>query len=195
MGMVAAEIPPTYESFADRKWDLVYLGRLSHEKRPLLFLEAVSRLRKRLSGLRAIMIGDGPERANVEAYIEDRLLDSAVSMTGWVEDPLLYLHDSRVMLVTSAWEGMSLAALEAMAAGVPVVCLRVGGIEDLLAAGGGIVRDNPRGLVDSCESLLTDRSLWQRLSQEARARAQEVNDPKRFVGQLERLYDRALQGR
>jgi len=140
-----------------------FVGRLSPEKGPDLFCEAAVRSP---GSIRWVMFGDGPMRAELEARYGDRVAFRGVTdmATAWGE--------IGVLAITSRAEGLPMAALEALAHGVPVVAHRVGGLPDLLTPETGDLVDpgDAAGLIRAVAARL-DASPEQRLATRHACRA------------------------
>lgn len=109
---------------------LVYVGRLDKQKDPLLLLQAFGEAANRQSDLHLVIIGDGVLRPQVEAARKELRLDSNVTLLG-VKPPAeisRVLSGSDLFILSSAYEGMPVAVLEALATGLPVVSTNVGEI-------------------------------------------------------------------
>ena len=109
---------------------------LRPEKNPLQLLDAAARLRGQGIPAKLLFIGDGPMRPAIEARARALALSDAVCITGLQQDvrPLLGACDV-VALCSTAVETFSLAALEAMALGLPVVHSNVGGAAEMVRPG------------------------------------------------------------
>ncbi len=109
---------------------------LRPEKHHLDLLEAVHRLRARGVPMRLLIIGDGPERARVEQRIGELELQSHVRITGMLPDVRSSIGACDAMaLVSQSIETFSLAALESLALGKPVVMSNVGGASEQVTPG------------------------------------------------------------
>jgi glycosyltransferase involved in cell wall biosynthesis len=108
---------------------------LRPEKNPVQLIEAVAMLRRRGVPARALLIGDGEMRPAVEAATRRAGLAAAVSITGLVQDVRPFLAACDVLALTSHTEAFSLAAIEAMALGLPVVHADVGGAAEMIRPG------------------------------------------------------------
>jgi len=142
-----------------------------------------------------VMVGDGPDRAEAEAYARDHGFEHEVRFTGKQLDIHTVLACSDVFLLPSATESFGLAALEAMAHRVPVVASRVGGLPEVVRHGlDGYLE--PLGDVDAMAAdvlaLLQDRALRQRLGDSARDRALTTFEEGPVIDQYEAVYERAL---
>ncbi len=104
--------------------DVIFTGRLIRDKNVDVLLRALVPVREEVPDLRALIVGDGPERPALEALARDLGLAGAVTFTGFLpdHDPVIAaMKASRVFALPSTREGFGIAALEAMACGLPVV--------------------------------------------------------------------------
>ena len=114
---------------------LLYVGRMSREKNVGLVLDVWKRLQKRLPDWRLVIVGNGPLRRQLEKRAAGL---SRVEFTGSVSNPIDYYVKSRIMLLTSKFEGFPMVLIEAQRTGtVPVAYPCSGGVEDILSDGGG----------------------------------------------------------
>ena len=103
------------------QFDVVFLGRLADQKRPLLFISIMKKICKSLPTLKAIMVGSGPLESDVKKAISENGLEQNVFMAGFQNNPYSILSKCKVLCMPSAWEGVGLAAIESMCLGLPVV--------------------------------------------------------------------------
>lgn len=124
---------------------LVSVGRLDHQKDPLLLINAFREAFEQRSDVHLLMVGDGILRPLVEARCKEYGLQNRVHLLGVrrANEIADILRGSDLFVLSSAYEGMSIAVLEALAAGVPVVSTNVGEIDLVLKDGvnGQICRD------------------------------------------------------
>jgi glycosyltransferase involved in cell wall biosynthesis len=118
---------------------ILFAGRLHPQKDPSLLLQAFARLNRPQTHL--LIVGDGELKAQVVAEIHGLNLEGQVSLLGPVDQlRLAELHrTSSVFVLTSAYEGLPFAALEALASGVPVVTTEAGDTPRVLIPGSGLV--------------------------------------------------------
>ena len=121
------------------------------------------------------LVGDGPERPRIEADVAARGLTADVDFLGERGDLPDILRDADLFLLPSETESFGLAALEAMACGIPVVASAVGGLIEVVADGeAGFLRpvgDVP-ALTDAAERLLSDEALRRAMGAAARRTAE-----------------------
>ncbi|MNZ10130.1 Alpha-D-kanosaminyltransferase [compost metagenome] len=148
-----------------------FVGRLSAEKGPDLFVELAIRLCRQHPELHAVLLGDGPQRQALAARIDAAGLSARILLPGYQDDMAAWLHALDVLVISSRTEGTPMVLLEAMQAGVPVASFAVGGIPDVIRHGdSGLLA--PSGATDhlaaAVDSLLQDAGLRQRLADSAR---------------------------
>jgi glycosyltransferase involved in cell wall biosynthesis len=120
--------------------------RLEAPKRIDVFLEVIAELRRRGVGCSAIVVGDGSLRAELAEAASERALGRVVTFAGRQDDVSEWLDRFDVFLVTSEVETFGIAALEAMARGVPVVAMpSSGGLSALADRGGLLLRSREVG--------------------------------------------------
>jgi L-malate glycosyltransferase len=167
------------------------------QKRLDLWLQAARRVADTLPEARFLLVGDGPRRAEVESLIETLDLGDRVVLAGLREDPRPYFAALDVFLMSSEFEGLPLALLEAMAYGLPVVATAVGGVPEVLSDGidGRLVPFGAVGeLADRVAELISDEALRGRLAAAARQRVRDQFSVERMAREIEAIYDDILAG-
>lgn len=154
--------------FAKRKNRILFMGRLSNEKNPLMVLDAAERLRGEIPSVVIDVYGDGPLFATMEREIKSRGLCDSVTLKGFVDDKVIY-DDYSLLWVTSKYEGLPLAIVEAMNQGVPTVSSQWGDAAcELIDGSNGLVCQDAEGIADASRRLLTDQNALEDASFAAR---------------------------
>jgi glycosyltransferase involved in cell wall biosynthesis len=171
---------------------ILIVGRLSREKDHLTLLGAVARLP---SGLQPhlLIVGEGPERPRIEERIRRLNLAGSVTLTGQQESAEPYYGIAQVAVLSSLSEGSPNALLEAMAAGVPVVATRVGGIPEIVSDRESALLIEPgdvAAMKDSLTALLQDPILRVRLVDQAQQRVRKYHSPEARTAKLVDIYAR-----
>lgn len=122
--------------------DVIFAGRLARHKNVDLLIRALAPACRDMPDLRAVIIGDGPEKSRLEKLALDLGLSRNVSFRGFLDDHdhvISLIKSSRVFVMPSSREGFGIAALEANACGLPVVTVdhRMNAVCDLLKEGTG----------------------------------------------------------
>ncbi|MFI7599572.1 glycosyltransferase family 4 protein [Actinoplanes sp. NPDC049681] len=150
-----------------------FAGRLVYEKGVQHLIAAVPRLLETSPGLRVVIAGDGPYRAELEA-----MASPAVSFAGFLTGHSLtaLMGASDCYVVPSIYEPFGMVALEAAAAGTPVAVSSTGGLAEIVEHGvtGVTFRpQDPEALAASVGSVLTDREFARGLARRGRRRVRE----------------------
>ena len=155
------------------------VARLSAQKGLDVLVEAAAILRRRQGRppARFVVVGDGELREPLERRIHERGVEDAVELLGArpPDEVAGWLAAADVFVLPSRYEGLSLAVMEAMACGLPVVVSDVSGSAELVptAEDGRVVpADDPAALADAGEELLADAGLRRHMGERARTRAE-----------------------
>jgi glycosyltransferase involved in cell wall biosynthesis len=172
------ETLPNRESPSKEVLTIICIARMSSEKGLMGFITACNDL-KGCRNIRVVLIGDGPDRDEIEAEIDKNSLRDIIKTTGYVseEDVLKYLANSDILAVPSLMEGIPVVLMEAMAMGVSVVAPRLSGIPEL-------IEDNKEGLLytpadwndfrDKLDSVINNSEL--RISLQSKAKDKVINE-------------------
>ena len=115
------------------------VARLRPEKNHEILLRATARLVADNRDVTICAVGDGPRRAYLEHLAKDLGVADRLVWAGERTEAGRLVTAFDIAVLCSAWEGLPLAALEAMVAGVPVIATAVGGLPDLLVGGAGVL--------------------------------------------------------
>ena len=152
-------LPDEFETVpvVEKPADFLFIGEMRHLKGPDLFLEAIASLRRNGAPVTALMVGDGPDRAAVEALREKLGLVSAVAMEA--PQPIRQaLAKARTVVMPSRAESLPYVVIETVAAGHPIIASRVGGIPEIFgeSAYGLVEPGDVDALVVAMASVLDD---------------------------------------
>ncbi|MBV1920735.1 MAG: glycosyltransferase family 4 protein [Pseudomonadales bacterium] len=146
---------------------VLYAGRLSEEKDPVLFVETIKIMMASSLDFVAVIAGEGPLYEVVCRELDAFSHDGRVKMLGFVENMDDLLVASDILLLTSKTEGTPMIVLEAMMQRCAVVATNVGGMSEIITHGnnGYLVNDRvPDNLATCCKKLLNDSAEHQRLT-------------------------------
>lgn len=160
--------------------DFVSVMRLEKRKRARALVLAFAAALEGLppAAARLTIVGDGGERAGLEKLVAARGLGDRIRFVGSRprEDIRALLHRSDAFALASRLEAFGIAALEARAAGLPVVTLKASGARDFLADGqDALLAEDDRGLAEALRRLILDPALRRRLAAGAAARPEGVD--------------------
>ena len=166
--------------------------------RPVKRIDAVLQVFARIAArqpARLLLVGDGPELATAQRLARQLGVSGLVDAVGAQDAVIPLLSVADVFLLPSAQESFGLAALEAMACGVPVIASSVGGLPEVIEhTRTGFLHppDDLDGMASSALALLQDRSLHQRVAAAARQRVLDHYCLARVAPMYEGCYRRAL---
>ncbi len=174
---------------------LLYLGRLSKEKDPVILLEAMVILRYRGIDCELVLAGEGPERKNLEKKINEWGLLEAVKIPGYIKEVVPVLKEADVLINPSRTECMPNTILEAMWAGLPIVATAVGGVGEMIRDGvEGLLcpPGNPTALADAVARLIEDPSLARHMADRAYRRVMDQFTFEKHMEATLTLYSKLL---
>ena len=116
---------------------MVFVGRLAAVKGVRVLLDALAEVRRTRPGATLTLVGDGPERAGIEAHAAALELSEAVRFTGYLtqDEVAAELAAADLFVLPSFAEGVPVVLMEAMATGLPVIATRIAGIPELVEEG------------------------------------------------------------
>jgi L-malate glycosyltransferase len=173
---------------------VIHVSNFRPVKRIRDVLATFDRIRQKMPA-RLLLIGDGPERSMAERVARQRGFEDRATFLGNVAAIETVLPVAKVMLLPSDSESFGLAALEAMACGVPVVGTSAGGLPEVVEEGVcGFLRPvgDVEGMAEAALSLLQDPERWRLFSSEARRIAVEEFPTDEIVSRYRRLYEATL---
>lgn len=134
-----------------------FIGRLVYEKGVHVLLEAVPRILQRRPRTRFVIAGEGPLRAELEARAQALGVASRVTFYGYADDEARdrFLRTSQAAVFPSLYEPFGIVALEAMAAGTPVVVGRTGGFAEIVRHGANGLHAEPGDAASLAEAVLS----------------------------------------
>jgi glycosyltransferase involved in cell wall biosynthesis len=143
------------------------MGRFDRQKGFDVLIDALATL----PAVSAVVAGDGPERDVLMRQARDRSMTDRFSLVPWTSDIGPFLRSLDLFVLPSRYEGLPLALLEAMAAGVPVVAADVGAVREAVVSGESgllVPSEDPLALASAIGCLLEDEPTRRRLAANAR---------------------------
>jgi glycosyltransferase involved in cell wall biosynthesis len=192
-------IHPSNSGFTTNR-TMLFVGHMTARKRPLLLVRAFARVVAEVPMARLIMVGVGPLKDAVREEVQRRGLIARVKLFPRVTDEFLYqlLGQASVFVLPSVSEGLSLALLEAMAAGKVIVVSANESHREIFRNGCNALMfqpDNEKELVEQLTSALTNDQLGSRLSKSARQLCLREFSNAAIGEKLEMIYLNTILGR
>lgn len=183
--------PPIPDRSGREVW-IGYFGRLAQEKGVDRLLDALSLLRQRCPDARAILVGGGYLRDELEAQATALDLDAIACFAGHRTDAREIMRRVDIVVLPSLFEGLPLVLVEAMEAKRPVVATRIPGTSEVVADGvSGLLvpPGDPVALAEALARLIEDAELRDRMGENGFARFLEHFDAQRMIGRMNLIYD------
>ncbi|PPK87970.1 glycosyltransferase involved in cell wall biosynthesis [Neolewinella xylanilytica] len=161
------------------------------QKRLHLWLDLAHRLYRANPQLHFVIVGDGPEEERLRTQVSEQGMDAVITFPGRIQEVRPWLAAMDVYLMTSEFEGLPIAMLEAMSMELPVVATAAGGIGEAVThdkEGFLAPVEEWSSLVGPLDRLLHDESLRRTIGTAARDRVQRGFSIERMTRELERIY-------
>lgn len=179
----------------DKVLTVGWIGRLSPEKGPDIFLRAAARVLVECPGARFIVAGDGPDLTALHALTDELKIEESVSFVGRREDMPAVYASLDIMVSSSRQEGLPMAILEGMASRLPLVATAVGDVPTVVRDGStGILIDseNAELLAAGIIRLLQDSALRDRMGRAARKLVEEEFSAEQMAAEYLKVYSQAM---
>ncbi len=170
-------------------YDVVYLGRLTHPKNPQRLIEVLGKAVQKEPDIKIAVIGTGDLEGETKQLVHNKNLTEQIRFLGFQSNPLKILHDAKVMLMTSRWEGTPMCALEAMSLGVPIVSTPTDGLADLIKDDyNGFLSNDDEALAAAVCRICRDAQLHDKLSNNAAEYAAEFMKKDAYIEKIVTSY-------
>lgn len=174
----------------------LYLGRLSREKGILNLIQAFLNIKQG----KLYIVGDGPEKENIEKFIKTNKLEERIKLTGHLEKEKVkeHIRKSRFIVTPSIWyENCPYSVIETLAIGKPVIGANIAGIPEL-------VKDNTNGLLykyddinelaEKMKDLFVNNEKAKILGETAKKQAKELYSKEMYYQKIMQVYTLLLKG-
>lgn len=153
---------------------IISVGRLYPQKNQKIMIDAFNQIKDKYPDYKLVIYGEGPLRKELENYINELALKERVLLPGRSDEVINELKKSKLFCLSSDYEGMSNALIEAQCVGLPIITTRVSGAEELIVNNkNGIIINigDVNNLVEAMDSLLGDEIKMNSFSIENEKRA------------------------
>ena len=172
-------------------YDCIYLGRLSPEKNPIRAIKIINKVVRKVPNYKAVFVGDGILRNDCEQLVTKYNLNENIHFVGFQDNPIKYLKNSKVLLMTSIYEGIPMSALEAMSLGKPIVSTPTDGLINLIQLGQtGFYSSDDNQLTDFMIKSYKNKQAYKCLSENTLKRFKKINNLERYKTKIEECYEK-----
>ncbi len=183
---------------SDRQYLFCVTARLAREKNLDFLIRSLARLKEEGMSFRMLIMGDGPEKSNLQKRIGELGLAEDIVFTGMLpnEEVPRYCAAADLFLFSSQSETQGIVLLEAMAAGAPVVAVKASGVVDVVRNGenGWMTEEKEEEFAAAVRNCLADQGLYESLCAGAKQTALQYSEVK-IAAQAAELYQRVLWSR
>lgn len=179
---------------------ILFLSRIFKEKGIFEIVKSVEPIIKKNPGhsIKFVFAGEGVDRKNLENYASQLNVSKYIEFTGYIRghEKIEVLLNSNIFIFPSYHdEGCPLAVLEAMGAGLPIVCTNIGALEDIIKDdinGLLVPRGSVEGIVEAVSRLIRDEELRKKMGENNREKAEKEFDVKLIFEKIEAIYNKLL---
>lgn len=171
--------------------DIIFVGRLADAKNPLKFISIIYDVKKVFPRIKVIMMGEGDLFDACNKEIKVLGLEENISLLSFQENPYQYIGNSKVLIMTSKWEGFGLVAFEALALGVPVIASDVGGLKGIVNEKCGKLCNtkNNEEFVEEVIKLIDSEKYRLNKSKHALIQANKLHNVEQYIDKMNEIYD------
>lgn len=170
-------------------YDLIFLGRLTYQKDPLKLVNIIDKIKKEKKNLKVAIVGTGDMEQEVKNEITHRKIDKNIDFFGFISNPYKILNSSKLLILTSRYEGTPMVALEAISLGVPIISTPTDGMKNIIKnnANGFLALDDDV-LAKKVLDILKDDSKLKQMQKLTKDSSIKINDYKKYKKELEQIY-------
>ncbi len=176
---------------------ILQVARLDYLKDHATAMRSMARVMREKPAARLLLVGEGPEERSIRTQVEQLGLGTSVLFLGLRKDVARLLQAADLFLLSSVSEGIPLTVIEAMCAGLPVVCTRVGGTAEVIIDGEtGLLTaaGDDAAIAGAILRLIGDPARRQMMGDAGRQRARELFSEATMAEHYASLYEEMLHG-
>lgn len=154
------------------------VGRLSNQKGYDRLIDAATKLKKENAKFKIYIIGEGPEKKNLESQIEKNNMSDVIYLLGFKKNPYVYMNFADVFICSSRAEGFSTVASEAVVLGKPCIVTDCSGMRELFGEEGqyGFITENStEGIYDGMDKFIKNNKMLTEYAERAKEGAKRFD--------------------
>lgn len=153
---------------SDKKFDLLFVGRLDPQKDIFFLLESIRRLKEHIPTVTLLIVGHGRDEISIRTFIKMHALEKTVVLKNTTVSVREWMDQAKIFVLTSRYEGMPIALLEAMAVGLPCIVRAIPGAEEYVQDGKtGLLAASPNEFACHVIRLLNDKLVREKIGNHA----------------------------
>lgn len=180
------EIINKSKEYKTKKYDLIFIGRLVYEKNPEKLFEIIKRLSYQKDNLKVAIVGEGPLLDRIKYLTNTFCLNEVIDFYGYVSNPYPILNNSKILILTSIFEGTPMVCLEAQALNKPVVAPPIDGIKRIIKDGyNGHLCNTYDDFIKKIIQILNNYSIY---TENVNRNFININDEKGYLKSIKEIY-------
>ncbi|KRN50440.1 hypothetical protein IV49_GL002088 [Kandleria vitulina DSM 20405] len=177
------------ESKIDKEFDVVFLGRIGYPKNPERLIKIIELLYEKNNKISVAIVGDGEDRLKITNIVNKSVFKSNITFFGFLANPYPILKNSKILIMTSLYEGTPMCALEAQCFGKPIVATPVDGLLNIVENGyNGFLSDIDEELADNI-LLILNKKNYSYYSNNSISRFKEINSLEKYLKIIKDVYE------
>ena len=170
-------------------YDAIFIGRIAYPKNPQRLVSVFAKVVEKNPNFKAAIVGTGDLEDTTKKIVDQYGIQNNVDFLGFLANPYKVLSDSKIMVMTSDWEGTPIVALEALALGKPIVSTPTDGMCDIVENGvNGFCEHSEELLADRIIQLLSDHELYEKFCAAQRKKSIEINNTTIYKKRIGEVY-------
>lgn len=174
----------------EKKYDLLFVGRFVEQKNPQAFIEIVNVLKQEGVLVNAVMLGTGELKRECENLIQRYELQDSIHLLGFQDNPYSYMKASRILCMTSRWEGYGLVAEEASIIGTPVLSTKTGGVTDIFGENSVELCTSQTDFIQKIKILLSDKDVYAQWCKRIALSQVQFTEQAVYMKDLKSIYEK-----
>lgn len=171
-------------------FDIIYLGRITYQKNPERFIKIVKEIKEKYPPLKVAMVGSGEMDDEVKKIIKDNNLNQTIKFYGFKNNPYKILQSSKLMMMTSRYEGTPMSALEAFACHVPIISTPTDGLIDIINNGvTGYLSDQDETIVNNTLEMLNNPRKLKETKENVAKENKKINNIEKYKKEIKIIYE------
>lgn len=175
-------------------YDLIYLGRLSYPKNPIRLIEVIKEIIIQRPSTTVAIVGTGELEQEVKEAINKYKLEKNITFFGFQSNPYKILKSSKIMMMTSRYEGTPMCALEAFACGLPIISTPTDGLKELINDGkNGYIGETNELLSKKALYLLNNEKIYNQIVNQVKKDNKEINNIQKYLSDINKIYEGCIK--
>lgn len=184
----AVKIKKMAEVEEKEEYDLLFVGRLVEQKNPESFIRIAKNINQCSHDIKCAMVGEGELKIECQKMIEEYGMQDQIRLLGYQKNPYRYMKHSRVVCMTSRWEGFGLVAAEANTLGVPVLSTRTAGVTEVLGENAEELCVDESEMTAKIKCLLNSSECYEKYKNAAIERSKNFVSTIQYLNCIENVY-------